>query len=306
MSGSISIFKRVTLIILCLASSLTNAQRLIESRQTSYLTYVYKLTNEEARKIYSKDIWEVDSSFFHTLVDSFPTDSLYLKTLPSGHYLKTYSEKEKQKFFIMSVPEFDVFILNNNTDLCIQVYDLEGELISDANVSIRMKTLRFDSKTQSYTDKKSNKKGLLKVKHNGYTAYYRISRHINNSLARRSTRKIVYGTPLKYIWMPVNYIIRVPVDGVRSIVKGYPQGTISRTRYVIRRISNRIAYLFDKSYNNSYGNSGFKYKHTGYIVFNKPKYLPGDTVKFKAFLVSKKGDPVSKTIDVILDRKSVV
>ena len=66
--------KALFLIITLLFSFSSYGQKLIESRQTSYYTYIYKITGNEAKKIYKKDIWKVDTTFFHTLVDSFPTD----------------------------------------------------------------------------------------------------------------------------------------------------------------------------------------------------------------------------------------
>ena len=307
MPDSFRISKFALLVFLLMISSPVHSQKLIESRQTSYFTYIYKLTDDEAGEIYKKEIWKVDPSFFHTLVDSFPTDGQYLRTLPAGHYIKTFSEKNKQMLLIASVPEFDVKILNNNTDLCIQVYDLKGNIISEADVKVRLKNLRFDSKTQSYIDKKSDQKGLLKVGYKGYTAFYNLGRQYKNSLAKRATRKIIYRTPLKYIWMPVNYVIYLPVDGVKSIIKGWPQGTISRTKNFFVKTCKSIACFFDDSNCDSYNNYRFQKKHTGYIVFNKPKYLPGDTVKFKAFLVTIKGKPVNRTINVVLNthRKSI-
>ena len=43
------------------------------------------------------------------------------------------------------------------------------------------------------------------------------------------------------------------------------------------------------------------------MLFNKPRYLPGDTVKFKAFVVTKKGKPIDKNVRVILqnNRKEI-
>lgn len=275
-------------------------QKLIESRQTSYMTYIYQLTDKEAKEIYKKGIWKVDPSFFHTLIDSFPTDGQYTGKLSPGHYLKTFSERNKQRFFITSVPDFDVKIFNNNTDLCIQVYDLTGKIISDANVKVRLKHLRFDKKSEMYLDKKSNQKGLLSVNYDGYTAYYQLSRKYNNSLVKRGTRTVLYGTPLKYIWLPVNYIICLPIDGAKSIIKGWPQGTIYRTKNFFSKSFSRIAGIFDDYYYDSYSDSRFQQKQTGYMVFNKPKYHQGDTVKFKAFLLSKRGIPVSRKVKVIL------
>ena len=132
-----------------LISNLSFTQKLIDSRQSSFYTYLYRITDKEAEQIYKKDLWEVDEKFFHTLVDSFPTDSTFNKSLSIGHYLKVNTEKNRLKIDITSVQDFDVMILNNNTDLAIQVYNLKGEIIPDADVSVRLKTVRFDNKIPS-------------------------------------------------------------------------------------------------------------------------------------------------------------
>ena len=139
----------LTLLTFLIGCNIVSAQNLIESRQTSYYTYIFKLDENEARSIYKKDLWKVDDSYFHTPVDSFPTDSIYDRELPAGHYLKVYTEKNKLKFDITSVQNFDVMIAGNNTDLVIQVYDNEGNIIPDAEVKIRWKKVRFDKATQS-------------------------------------------------------------------------------------------------------------------------------------------------------------
>ena len=80
------------------------AQKLTQSRQSSYFTYIYQITEKEAREVYKKDLWEVDRSFFHTLVDSFPTDKGYDRNLPQGHYLQVYAEKNREKISILFFP----------------------------------------------------------------------------------------------------------------------------------------------------------------------------------------------------------
>jgi len=289
-------------LILILACSLLTAQNLVESRQTSYYTYIFKLTDKEAKEIYKKDLWQVDDSYFHTRVDSFPTDSIYKKELPAGHYLKVYTDKNRLRFDVTSVQDFDVMIAGNNTDLVIQVYSTEGNIIDDAEVRVRWKKLRFDDKTQSYIDRKSNRKGLLQVTWNDLTAYYDLSRAINNSALKRTTRKLVYGTPVKYVWLPVRYVIFLPIDGVRSLVNGYPQGTIQRTERFFIKAYYKIACLFDDYYCDYWGDNNFGSKYSGYLVFNKPKYLPGDTVKLKSFIVNKHGRPIDKPVNVVLQR----
>lgn len=293
----------LTLLIVLLECNILPAQNLIESRQTSYYTYIFKLDNREAGNIYKKDIWKVDDSYLHTRVDSFPTDSVYKKNLPVGHYLKVHTERNKLKFDITSVQGFDVMIARNNTDLIIRVFDNEGRVIPDADVRIRWKIVRFDKRTQSYVDRKSNQKGLLQVTWQDFTAYYNLSRSINNSAIRRTTLRAVYGTPVKYVWLPVRYAISLPVDGVKSLVNGYPQGVIQRTGRFFTESYYKIACLFDDYYCDYFGNNSFQSKHQGYIVFNKPKYMPGDTVKLKAFIVNKHGRPIDDPVNVVLQKQ---
>ena len=89
----------------------SKAQNLLKSRKTSPYTYYYKITDDEAREIYKKDLWVVDSSFFHSRVDSSLTDSLSEPDLPHGHYLRTYAEEHLQKFEITSINPFDIIVL---------------------------------------------------------------------------------------------------------------------------------------------------------------------------------------------------
>ena len=289
-------YRKLTIVflILLLAYKL-QGQDLLNSRHTSFYTYIYQLTEEEAKNIYKKSIWEVDSTYFHTLVDSFPTDEPEELDLPRGHYLKTFANKGKQEFSIATVQNFDVFVLNNNTDLSIQVLDSVGEIIPDAKVKLKNKNLSFNKKTQTYLDRKSNRRGLLKVTHQGFTVYYDIGRQYNR--ATITYGKILYKSPLKFVWKPVRYVIKLPIDVVKSIRRGYAQGVIYRTGNFFKRTYEKIACVFDPYMCNYYSESSKKY--AGYLVFNKPKYQPGDTVKFNAYIVKKKnGKPLNKDVSV--------
>ena len=287
------------LIFLCASLPTLHAQKLPESRRTSYYTYIFKITDKEAGKIYKRNFSKPDKSLFHTMVDSFPTDSIYHGSLSQGHYLKAFTVGNKLNTSITSVQDFDVMIVKNNTDLVLRIYDLQGNIVHDAKLSIGMKNLHFDKRTNSWLDKKSNKKGLLKVRRNGFTAYYDLNRQFNNSTAKRTYRKIVYGTPLHYVWWPVDYVALLPVDGVKSIIYHHPQGKIYQTIRFFSSSFRKAAYIFDDYYCDNYK---FTQKHKGYLVFNKPKYMPGDTVKMKAFIVNRKEKAISKSVDVVLQK----
>ena len=291
--------KLFPLAYLLLFTSLLSGQSLIDSRQTSAYTYIYKITNKEAKKIHKKNVWVVDSTFFHTLVDSFPTNQEYNENLDVGHYIKSFSLKNKQQFSIASIQDFDVFIFNNNTDLNIQIYDLNGEVITDADIQVSWKKLRYNKELKTYVDKRSNLKGIVKVTVNDFTAYYNLNRELNNSFVKRNSRKILWSPPVRNVWKPIRFVIHLPIDGVKSIKRNYSLGTIYRTRSFFVKSYNRVACLFDDYYCYE-KNWEFESQHSGYLVFNKPKYLPGDTVKFKAYILDKKKKPIKDYVTVNL------
>jgi len=292
---------RLHLIILLALASLfateIHCQNLINSRTTSYNTYIYSITNDEAERIYKDGDEKIDSTIFHTLVDSCPTDSIYKRVLAPGHYIKIYSEKNRQKCYLLSVPELDVFVLNNYTDLCIRVCDQTGGIVNDARVIIGSKTLKFDSQTQLYKDKKSGRKGILKVSWKGTTTFYDIVKEYGHSGIVRIGLKILWRSPVKYIWIPVNYVGRLPYDGIKSLVHHYPHRSISSTIYFFNKAYSNIACLLSGYHCNEYS----KNYNKGYFVFNKPKYRPEDTVRFKAFVLDRKGRALNKKVAVILE-----
>ncbi|NME67014.1 alpha-2-macroglobulin family protein [Flammeovirga aprica] len=269
-----------------LISSSVFSQDLLKSRRSSYYTYVYKITNQEAEKIYKNGIEKVDDTFFHSLVDSVAKDfQTEEKRYPVGHYLFTQVVGSNQHVELHSEESVDVFVLNNDKDLVVQVYNLEGNSIEDAKVKVNQKVLRFDNERHAYVDQKSNKDGLLKVTYGDYTSFVDLEKDLKNSAFKRAYRKVVYSFPLKYIYLPVRYVVYLPIDGVKSIKRHYPQGVIySTTQFFTKK----------HYYQNDY---------KGYFVFSKPKYKPNETVKFKTFIVHKKtGKPYDKPLSVYIGK----
>ena len=139
-----------------------------------------------------------------------------------------------------------MYLLNNNTDLCIQVCDLNGKIIDDAIVEVKNKTIHFDETSQTYLHPKSNKRGLLAVSHQGFTAYYQLSRDYNNSALKRGLRKTLYGSPLKFVWKPVQFIVLLPVDGIKALTKRSRPSSFYRIRRFVENTKNQIECLFKK------------------------------------------------------------
>jgi len=51
------ILKHALLILMFFFCAHANGQKLIESRQTSYYTYIYQLTDKEAETVYTSKVW---------------------------------------------------------------------------------------------------------------------------------------------------------------------------------------------------------------------------------------------------------
>ena len=64
-----------------------------------------------------------------------------------------------------------------------------------------------------------------------------------------------------------------------------------------KNIQRTVLSLFDPDY---YHYRQSRDKYTGFIVFSKPKYKPGETVKFKAYMTKQNGTPYRKPINVRL------
>src|SRR5690606_41405887 len=78
----------IILILVMAASHIGKGQDLTESRRSSHYTFIYRITNEQARELY-KDISHVGVSFLNSLIDFFPTDRKSTR-LNSSHVKISY------------------------------------------------------------------------------------------------------------------------------------------------------------------------------------------------------------------------
>ena len=275
-------------------------QNLLSSKQTSHFSYIYKLTDPEAEAIYQFGEKGIQDSFFHSLIDSFPMGEEYQGNLTEGHYLKTFAIKNKQRVEITSIQALKIFVIKNDKDLNVQVYDKEGQIIREADVTADGKRLIFDPKTQSYQDKKSNKSGIIKVSYAGNTNFFFLEKQLNNSTFKITKNNILYGTPIRYVWIPVRFILLIPVDGYKSIKTGYVQGSIYKISDFFQRAYHKTACIFDDYHCDWRDYGSYETTMKGYMVFDKPKYKPLDTLNMKSFLVNKRGKPYRKEVQLVL------
>ncbi|MDX2302557.1 MAG: alpha-2-macroglobulin family protein [Microscillaceae bacterium] len=267
----------------CFTIHPTVAQSLSQSRQTSYYTFVYQISNAEARNIFKDNIPYQDTTLFHSLVDMFPTDSVYRKKLPQGHYLFVYTKLHEVVYELVSISRLELKLLDNKSDLSFILTDSLGNPVNDAEVRINSKKIPFDIRSGTYRLPKSNKEGLLTIDYQGFQSYHQIDKKFKNSRFKRIKNAILFRTPIKYVLLPFFWIY----NGFRDIYGGIKHGQVP---YFMQKIAGWFRP------NDKYKSGRFK----GYLAFNQPKYQPGDTIRFKAFINKKRGKPLSKPIEVNL------
>lgn len=262
-----------TCILIAFALQSGTAQSRPSFRTSSYYTFIYKIDNERAGVLY-KSMHAFDSSFLNNLFDFYPTDSVYRKPLPVGHYVFVRASEVNIVTELKSVNNLEINLLTNHRDLMLVVHDSSGRELKGLDVRLNRKKLPFHTATQTYRLRKANKQGLLRITHDGHVSYFEIERKYNNGWFVRSGKKILRFPPVRIASYPIRYII----GNIKNIGLGYgpywPRVPFRKSR------------------------SGKSVR--GYMAFNKPIFKPGDTVKFKAFLTNPKGKAFNKPVTAYL------
>jgi len=274
-----SLILMLGLMITCTAES----QNLANSRTTSPYTYIFSITEKQALDLIRKGSTGKDESLFRTVVDSFPTGTNYTGRLKPGNYITAHVEGDKVRVLYTSVPNVHLSVVDNKTDLIIQVRDTAGQTVESAVVKRGMKTIPYDHSTNAYRLSKSNIRGILSVNYEDVSGLFRLDRTYNNSSLRRNARKLAYATPVRYVWIPVKTVVMLPYDAVRSAIRGYGFNTARRVWWGMKR-------FFEPG------------PSAGFMLFSKPSYMPGDTVMMKAFvLTGKNKKPYQGESDLKID-----
>ncbi|HEX8549646.1 MAG TPA: hypothetical protein VF691_21985, partial [Cytophagaceae bacterium] len=269
------IFCSVIASLLVLSSCL--AQDVSNSKRGSEYTFVYKISDQTAANAYGDKNPNYNRHDFNLLVDSFlvNTHSFSNKRQPVGHYLFVTAINENAEISLRSFNNVDAKVLNNERDLIVVVYDSAGRECSEAEVSIKHTRVLYDPSTRTYRSKHSNKKGILTVNYRGHNSYFEIERRYehNNGKPLRKLVLLTYRAPFRYLLSPFRYVVR-GVKYPRTFL--YP---IDRMKQVLDNHKNKDRIV-----------------KIGYLILNKPKYLPKDTVKLKALVLNKHGKPFNKKL----------
>ncbi|MCD0488522.1 carboxypeptidase-like regulatory domain-containing protein [Pedobacter sp. MC2016-14] len=239
----------ILIIALLLCNPAFGQKKLTTGRTSSYHTYIYKLTDQEAFKLASKTNAVIADSYMHTLVDSFYTDRVksYSRVLPLGTYIYVNAVKDRLAYALHPVNNVNVRFINDNKNFQLIVTDLKGNELPDAMVAVgKGKKLKYNSKTRLYAGGYSDKNKAIVVRYQGHQNYFSFQQEKN-----------------------------IPYVGNNRSNYGYSRKKAS--------FFKRIFAPKPKSPKVKKAN------YSGYMVFNKPMYKPLDTVKLKAYLLTGKG-----------------
>lgn len=245
------------LFLLLLTYSFSLAQsNLSSSRKTSVYTYVYKITKQEAYVLYKSGMNKAGEKYLHSLIDSFKTDKGDVPALNPGDYLFTFAKDNRLVFELHAIGNVECKVVNNNRDVAIMLHTKKGKLINDAEVFIRNKKISYDKNTLSYRLDKERKAGLVRVYKNDVVYFFPIEKN-----KYKHPFQLQYKAPLKYVIQPIKKLLNS-----------------------------------SNTYSNYFRQTPYEKKFTGFMVFNKPKYKPGDTVYLKAFVETKNGKALKEDL----------
>jgi len=275
-----SLFILITFQLL-LGFKLTFAQNLHTSSNYSYYTFVYKITDQQAKQIFQKKNPKFTPDFFTNKVDSFITGETYTNSLSTGHYIQVFAKDANIDIKYTSVNNYEIKLINNGLDFIVELYDSVGNIITDAKLKIGIKKVKFDTKIKGYKISKANTKGVLSIDYKDFIGYNLISRRNFNPLVFRVSNKVLLHTPIKYIWRPVYTVVSFPF---RLLSQGY---------YIKFPLISKLLHYLDMMNEIS--------RTQSYMIFSKPKYKPQDTVKLKALIVKYNKKPYNKEFNVYLN-----
>ena len=244
-------------------------QSLHDIRKKGRTTFVYKLPVDSAEKYLTTGLKAIDHFLPQIPFTKFDSDSVQYDQLPTGNYLLLSVEDNELVAEYYCRTKTKVYTINNQHRLQLNVIDGTDNSVANASVWVNRENAKYDNGSQTYrVSQKRPEYGVVKVIQPGDTSFFELS-----PVHKR------YLSPFRQRWR------RFKASRVGRVVLWLPD----RVR---RMITNPPRYWFRKRSGSINGK--------GYVVFNKPRYLPTDTVKFKAYILNKKGKQYSRDVNVSL------
>jgi len=255
-------FQKNTLILILLALS-----------GSSFLTAQTSLPNSKRKSselyVYKANIENLRQIYLKginpdgNMLQTFVTSYARNEKEPSqqrGNYLIVGADENNLVFTDYTVDDFNFKIIPDE-QMKLCLYDSLGNIIRDAEVKCGSSKLKFDQTTNTYNANKVKDGQIIEVNNKGVLHYIEIEK-------KESSRYYSNSNLFKKSWR----IIKWKWLSLKEDISG----------------------LFNPD------DRPVKNKYTGFIVFSKPKYKPGETVKLKAYMTDNNGKLYNKPVDVRL------
>ncbi|GAA4101455.1 alpha-2-macroglobulin family protein [Mucilaginibacter panaciglaebae] len=228
--------------------SLFAQKRLLDSRERSVYTYIYRLDDASTLLFLTGHQNQIKDNALTHEVARFLTDHPDKLVLPAGNYLKVAAVHNKLNYKLIQNHNAQLVLMDNDVNSQFILVDSAGNTITDAKPYIGKKAIPYDVKAETYHIKRPKKDSIYRLSYKGVSNFFKVTEDKYRYYYTSSTQKTSW---LTNVWKKIRAIFSTPeadeIPNYRRPV-GYP----------------------------------------GYTVLNKPKYRPGDTVKLKAFILQKK------------------
>lgn len=238
-------------------------------KRESEETFAYRISAVDAEYYLRKDTVPVDQ-----FADKQPTyifkHNIYNEdSLAKGHYVLISISNEEIKTKIISITGLFVYPNVNGNVPQLEIRRKTGSFVTDAKVWVNNKEAKYMAPSQNYR---------LKQKKIIEDAFVRVYADDDSTLVTL-TGKAFNLSANKQRW---NYF------------------KTTKFGYIITWVPIKVSHLFNPRYH------AYRYKNknlgtNGYMLFSQPKYKLTDTVRFKAYIVDKKGKQYKTPANVYLE-----
>ncbi len=240
-------------------------QPLRDIARSSATRMLYRIPADTAERYLSRGVSSLGGYLLRQPAAIAGPHQPFPDALPTGNYLLVWVEDTMICASYYQQSGFDLYSVDDHTTPRLTVYRKDGSLVENAVLSIRGKKLKASANNSAFWLRlKPDAEKLVRVETPGDTTFFTISAEGRHYKSLASQRRFNF----------------------RS----------SRFGKIINWLPGRISKLFSKMHRNTRPTK----MAAGYMLFNKSLYQPGDTVKWKAFLVDKRGNPIKKSLDVVL------
>lgn len=241
--------KPLLLLLFLLQAFFSWAQKpLTNSRKSSVYTYIYRLDDESTLLFLKGKQKEIKNEVLKDQVAKYLTDRPESVTLAPGNYLKVVAVGNELQYRLIQKHTALLLLFENGLDTRFILTDNYNNEINDAQVSAGAGNKQILYDTQAQT-------------------YH--------------TKRSAADTIIKVVYKGVSNFFAITDHPY--VTYRYPAKVIKSS--FLSRVWKKIMLPF----HNLFKTEPYTGKtNPGFVVFNKPKYRPGDTVKLKAFILQRK------------------